>query len=71
LFDEASESRATVAIWLHRLILVWPMSALGHKRTFAVQNGMSALPPKATWIAASAMSAVPEADIRPLFDYFI
>ena len=24
------------------------MSALGHKRTFAVQNGMSALPPKAT-----------------------
>ena len=23
------------------------MSALGHKRTFAVQNGMSALPPKA------------------------
>src|SRR5262249_40102178 len=24
------------------------MSALGHKRTFAVQNGMSALPSKAT-----------------------
>jgi hypothetical protein len=24
-----------------------PMSALGHKQTFAVQNGMSALPPKA------------------------
>jgi hypothetical protein len=23
------------------------MSALGHKRTFAVQNAMSALPPKA------------------------
>ena len=23
------------------------MSALGHKQTFAVQNGMSALPPKA------------------------
>ena len=23
------------------------MSALGHKRTYAVQNGMSALPPKA------------------------
>ena len=23
------------------------MSALGHKRTFAVQKGMSALPPKA------------------------
>jgi hypothetical protein len=24
-----------------------PMSALGQKQTFAVQNGMSALPPKA------------------------
>jgi hypothetical protein len=24
------------------------MSALGHKQTFAVQNGKSALPPKAT-----------------------
>ena len=24
------------------------MSALGHKRTYAVHNGMSALPPKAT-----------------------
>jgi len=24
------------------------MSALGHKRTYAVQQGMSALPPKAT-----------------------
>ena len=24
------------------------MSALGHKRTYAVQKGMSALPPKAT-----------------------
>ena len=34
------------------------MSALGQKRTFAVQNGMSALPPKAdiewdNWIAAA------------------
>ena len=27
------------------------MSALGHKRTFAVQEGMSALPPKALKIA--------------------
>jgi len=25
-----------------------PMSALGHKQTYAVQNGMSALPPIAT-----------------------
>jgi hypothetical protein len=47
LYDEASESRATVAIWLHRLILVWPMSALGQKQTCAAQNVMSALPPKA------------------------
>jgi hypothetical protein len=28
------------------------MSALGHKRTFAVQNGMSALPPKADMCGA-------------------
>jgi hypothetical protein len=26
----------------------WPMSALGQKQTYAVQNGMSALPPIAT-----------------------
>jgi hypothetical protein len=30
------------------------MSALGHKRTFAVQNGMSALPPKADMCSALA-----------------
>jgi len=30
------------------IIVVRKMSALGHKRTFAVQNGMSALLPKAT-----------------------
>jgi hypothetical protein len=29
-----------------------PMSALGHKRTFAVQSGMSALPPKADMCGA-------------------
>ena len=29
------------------------MSALGHKRTFAVQNGMSALPPKADMCSAT------------------
>jgi hypothetical protein len=34
--------------------LVEPMSALGHKRTFAVQNGMSALPPIADMKSASA-----------------
>jgi hypothetical protein len=31
----------------HRLGLGRPMSALGHKRTFAPQKAMSALPPKA------------------------
>ena len=34
------------------------MSALGHKRTFAVQNGMSALPPKADMCGALGMSAL-------------
>ena len=34
------------------------MSALGHKRTFAVQNGVSALPPKADTTADKG-SAVP------------
>ena len=29
------------------------MSAMGHKRTFAVQNGMSALPPKADMCSAT------------------
>ena len=40
------------------------MSALGHKRTFAVQNGMSALPPKADMCSA-------QADVRfvPIFDH--
>ena len=40
------------------------MSALGHKRTFAVQNGMSALPPKADMCSALAyVRFVPKADI--------
>jgi hypothetical protein len=30
------------------------MSALGHKRTFAAQKGMSALPPKADMCGAQA-----------------
>ena len=33
------------------------MSALGHKRTFAAQNGMSAFPPKADMCSALGMSA--------------
>ena len=35
-----------------------PMSALGQKRTCAVQKGMSALPPKATLNAFIRMSAM-------------
>ena len=36
-------------------IVEWlAMSALGHKRTYAVQNGMSALPPKADMCSAQA-----------------
>ena len=40
------------------------MSALGQKRTFAVQNGMSALPPKADICSALAdVRFVPIADM--------
>ena len=40
------------------------MSALGHKRTFAVQNGMSALPPIADMCGATRdVRFVPIADI--------
>ena len=43
------------------------MSALGHKRTFAVQNGMSALPPKADMCGATRhVRFVPIADIRSI-----
>ena len=34
------------------------MSALGQKRTFALQKGMSALPPIADMCSALAMSAL-------------
>ena len=48
------------------------MSALGQKRTFAVQNAMSALPPKADMCGATRhVRFVPIADIAALFDYFI
>ena len=41
------------------------MSALGHKRTFAMQNGMSALPPKADMCSATRnVRFVPIADIH-------
>ena len=56
-----------------RLPLLRPsrrMSALGHKRTFAVQNAMSALPPKADISSAqSHVRFVPKADIRSFDDY--
>ena len=42
------------------------MSALGHKQTFAMQNGMSALPPIADMCSALAhVRFVPKADMRP------
>src|SRR5689334_8664096 len=42
-----------------------PMSALGHKRTFATQNSMSALPPRADMCGATKdVRYGPEADIR-------
>src|SRR5262249_35114955 len=45
---------------------VGPMSALCHKQTFAVQNGMSALPPKADMCgAARHVRFGPKADIEP------
>ena len=48
------------------------MSALGQKRTFAVQKGMSALPPKADMCSALAdVCFVPKADIANLFDDFV
>jgi len=44
--------------------LLGAMSALGHKRTYAVQNGMSALPPIADMRSALAyVRKVPIADI--------
>jgi hypothetical protein len=36
-----------VSGWSDDFVAASRMSALGHKRTFAVQKGMSALPPKA------------------------
>ena len=43
-----------------------PMSALGQKRTFAMQKGMSALPPKADMCSATRyVRFVPIADILP------
>ena len=49
------------------------MSALGHKRTFALQKVMSALTPKADMCSAQGdVRLVPIADIAPkLFDYLI
>jgi hypothetical protein len=45
------------------------MSALGQKRTFAVQNGMSALPPRADMCGALGdVRFVPKADIDRQFE---
>jgi hypothetical protein len=51
-------------VWQLALGAIRLMSALGHKRTFAAQNGMSALPPKAVILfAESDVRFVPIADI--------
>ena len=48
------------------------MSALGQKRTFAVQYVMSALPPKADMCGALGdVRYVPIADIAYLFDHLV
>ena len=52
------------------------MSALGQKRTYAAQKGMSALPPKADMCSALAhVCFVPIADLyaqqKMLFDHFV
>jgi hypothetical protein len=47
------------------------MSALGQKRTCAVQKDMSALPPIATSIAFFGMSALGRKRTFALFDHFI
>ena len=45
------------------------MSALGQKRTYAAQKGMSALPPKADMCGANRnVRYVPIADMLTLFD---
>jgi len=42
------------------------MSALGHKQTFAAQNGVSALPPRADMCSAVVdVCYGPKADITP------
>jgi hypothetical protein len=52
--------------------VVLPMSALGQKQTFAVQNVISTLPPIADICSAQAyVRFVPIADIGSLFDHFI
>src|SRR5262245_1539746 len=48
-----------------------PMSALGQKQTYAMQNGMSALPPKADM--CGALAHVPYGPIADIisFDHFV
>ena len=48
------------------------MSALGHKRTYAVQKAMSAFTPKADMCSASGdVRFGPKADIKALFNDFV
>jgi hypothetical protein len=48
------------------------MSALGHKRTYAAQKGMSALPPKADIRGTNKnVRSVAEADTGRLLDHLV
>ena len=57
LMSAPTLGKASYALALIRWKGAWitAMSALGHKQTFAVQNGMSALPPKADMCGALAL----------------
>jgi len=55
-----------------RVVKRCPMSALGHKQTFALQKVMSALPPKADMCGATMdVRFGPKADNTYLFDHLV
>ncbi|MGB6585332.1 MAG: hypothetical protein WBE93_05155, partial [Pseudolabrys sp.] len=67
IYNLALYDRAASENWHATGFKFWsiPMSALGQKRKFAVQNGMSALPPKADMCGAKRdVRLVPIADIN-------
>jgi hypothetical protein len=71
VFAPADTATGKVAAGCETDHLDGPMSALGHKQTFAVQKVMSALPPKADMCSALANVCFgPIADIG-LFDHLV